>query len=149
MKTSKHDWANLPQLAIKKITKHLLKIEQFNGPRNIQANLSVNFNWHQAAKDALARENIEDKMKIIGMNESARISFLIHLKESEKRLKNLKHLEIEHTLDGSITESIIQVLVGYESRLIIISKIFRLDPTWVQRTTFAVLYIIWRSKNFN
>ena len=105
MKTSKHDWANLPQLAIEKITEHLLQIEQFNGPRNIQANLSVNYHWHQAVKDTIARQPISnEKMKIIAMDHSARISFLIYLNESNVRLKNLKHLQIESTLLIPISE---------------------------------------------
>ena len=105
VKTSKHDWANLPQLAIEKITEHLLQIEQFNGPRNIQANLSVNYHWHQAVKDTIARQPISnEKMKIIAMDHSARISFLIYLNESNVRLKNLKHLQIESTLLIPISE---------------------------------------------
>ena len=92
-KISEHDWASLPQLAIEKIAKHLLQIEQFNGPRNIQANLSVNYHWHQAVKNLIAPQPIE-KMKIIPMNHSARASFLTYLSEFEDRLENLKHLEI-------------------------------------------------------
>ena len=105
MKTSKHDWANLPQLAIEKITEHLLQIEQFNGPGNIRANLSVNYHWHQAVKDTIARQPISnEKMKIIAMDKSARPSFLTYLNESDG-LKNLKHLEIGNTSDWSILHS--------------------------------------------
>ena len=105
-KTSKHDWANLPQLAIEKITEHLLQIEQFNGPKNIQANLSVNYHWHEAVKDTVARQpNSNEKMKITAMDQSARISFLTYLKESDG-LEKLKHLEIEDTSDCSILHSL-------------------------------------------
>ena len=105
MKTSKHDWANLPQLAIEKITEHLLQIEQFNGTRNIQANLAVNYHWHQAVKNTIARQSIlnrNEKMKITAMDHSAIISFLTYLNESDERLQNLKHLEIENTLQDPI-----------------------------------------------
>ena len=95
MKTSRGDWGNLPKLAIEKITEHLLKIEEFNGPKNIQANLTLNYHWHQAVKDTIARQPISnEKMKIVALNHSARISFLIYLNESNERLKNLKHLYI-------------------------------------------------------
>ena len=107
VKTSKYDWANLPELAIEKITEHLLRIEQFNEPRNIQANLSVNYHWHQAVKNGIARLPISnDKMKIIPMNNSARLSFFTYLNEFNERLENLKHMEIENTLHGSMPDPI-------------------------------------------
>ena len=94
--TSNRNWANLPKLAIEKIAEHLMKIEEFNGPRNIQSNLSINYHWHEVAKDTISRKPISnEKMKITAMDQSARLSFLTYLNESEQRLKSLKNLEIQ------------------------------------------------------
>ena len=102
-------------MAIEKITEHLLKIEQFNGPGNIQANLSVNYHWHEAVKDTIVRQPIlNDKIKIMAMNHSARLSFLTYLNQSDERLRNLKHLEIKVAFDGSCEDvRIVEYNVDY------------------------------------